>query len=73
MLQTTSMRKQISMFVGKAHTQSFSLSCGWGEEVGVADSEALNNLSVILKTVLQTSCYKYNFNTTLFAIAFIHL
>jgi hypothetical protein len=44
-----------------------------GEGEGVADSEALGNLSVILKTVQQTSHRKYNFNTTLFAIAFIHL
>jgi hypothetical protein len=59
--------------MGKAHTQNFSLSCGWGERGGVADNEALNNLSVILKTVQQISCHKYNFNITLFAIAFINI
>jgi hypothetical protein len=40
---------------------------------GVADSEGLNNLSIISKTVQQTPCHKYKYNITLFAIAFIHL
>ena len=61
------------MYMGKAQTQNFSLFCGWGEAGGLADSEALNNLSIILKTVQQTSCQKYNINIQLFAIAFIHL
>lgn len=59
--------------MGKAHTQNFSLSGWWGEGGRVADSEALNNLSIILKMVQQTSCHKYNFNIQLFAIAFVHL
>ena len=73
MLQATSICKQISMNMGKAHSQNFSLSFGWGEGGELAGSEALNNLSIILKTVQQTSCHKYNINIQLFAIAFIHL
>jgi hypothetical protein len=46
------MFKQISMYMGQAHTQNFSLSCGWGDGGVVADSKALNNLSIVLKTAI---------------------
>jgi hypothetical protein len=46
------MCKQISVYMGLEHTQNFSLSWGWGDEGGVADTEAFNNLSTILKTAM---------------------
>jgi hypothetical protein len=49
-------------------TQNFSLGGGGGG----ADPEAIYNLCLILKTMLQKSCHKCNCNITRFATAFIY-
>jgi hypothetical protein len=38
-----------------------------------ADPEAINNLCLILKTMLQKSCHKYNSNIKLFVTAFVYI
>jgi hypothetical protein len=59
------------MYSGSGAHPEFFLGCGGvGGWVG-ADPEAIYKICLILKIVLQKSCYKYNIS--LFATAFMYI